>query len=106
MTTRGYKAYCERLKEYGYKYMPDKPYDGANSWVKWFVKDEKTKIFVSFQVFYKVDTETGEDVYTVNAHGQMEDAEACPHLISLYFGHHPDLAHIEKVMEEAKLLFE
>ena len=105
MTNRGYKAFCERLKEYGYTYRPDQPYEGANSWVKWFVKDEETKVYVSVRVFHKEDYDTGEEVYTVSAEGRFEDKEKCPHLMTLFFGNHPDLLHIDAVMEEVKFMF-
>lgn len=106
MTNRGYIAYSERLKEHGYKYCPDCPYEGANSWIKWFVKDEETKVYASFRVFHSEDIETGEDVYTVSAEGHLEDKNRCPHLMKLYFGNHPDLEHIESVMNAAKEMFE
>lgn len=106
MTNKGYRAYSERLKEHGYVFLPDQPYEGANSWIKWFVKDEETKVYVSFRVFHSEDIETGEDVYSVSAHGILEDKEKCPHRIDLDFGRNPDLEYIESVMSTAKEMFE
>lgn len=106
MKPRGYKAYSERLKDHGYEYLPNQPYEGANSWRKFFVKDEGTKVYVAFRVWHQEDFETGEEVYSVSAHGILEDKEKCPHHIDLDFGRNPDLTHIDNIMEEAVKLFE
>ena len=105
MTNRGYKAFSERLKEHGYKYYPDHPWEGANSWIKWLVKDESTKVYVSVRVFHKEDYDTGEEVYAVSAEGHLEDKEKCPHLMTLCFGNHFDLTQIDEMMEEVKYMF-
>lgn len=105
MTNRGYKAFSERLKEHGYVFLPDEPYEGANSWIKWFVKDEETKVYATFRVFHNEDFETGEDVYTVSAVGHLSDKDKCPHLMTLYFGNHHDLESLEGIMEQVKEMF-
>ena len=105
MTNRGYKAFSERLNEHGYKYYPDHPWDGANSWIKWLVKDESTKVYVSVRVFHKEDYDTGEEVYTVSAEGHFSDKEKCPHLMNLYFGNHPDLSKLDGIMEQMKEMY-
>ena len=105
MTNRGYKAFSERLKEHGYVFLPDEPYEGANSWIKWFVKDEETKVYATFRVFHNEDFETGEDVYTVSAEGHFSDKDKCPHLMNLYFGNHHDLESLEGIMEQVKEMF-
>lgn len=105
MTNRGYKAFCERLKEYGYTYRPDQPYEGANLWIKWFVKDEETKVYATFRVFHNEDYETGEDVYTVSAEGHFSDKDKCPHLMTLHFGNHHDLESLEGIMEQVKEMY-
>ena len=97
MTSDEYSRYKRKLKEHGYTYYPDKPWDGANSWFKEFVKEKGLAASVTVRVF---------------DHTEFEDRISCGFYGGIYYvnevcidirpklGNDSDLDFVDRKMNE------
>lgn len=97
MTSAEYSIYKRKLKEHGYTYYPDEPWDGANSWRKVYVKEEGLSASVTVRVF---------------DHTEFYDRISCGFYGGIYYvnevdinmqpklGYEPDLDFVDRKMNE------
>ena len=84
MDTRQYNEYKNQLLKAGYKYYPDEPYDGRNTWMKFIVKEEKRKAFIRLDEYLHTDSDTGKKDYRFYAQGIVRDDD-CDVVLTIKF---------------------
>lgn len=97
MTSDEYSRYKRKLKEHGYTYYPDKPWDGANSWFKEFVKEKGLAASVTVRVF---DHTEFEDRISCGFYGIVCFVNEISIKIEPKLGHDPDLDFVDRKMNE------
>ena len=84
MDTLQYNEYKKQLLKAGYKYYPDEPYEGRNTWMKFIVKEEKRKAFIRLDEYSHADPDSGKMDYRLNAHGVVRDDD-CDIVLTIKF---------------------
>lgn len=97
MTSAEYSIYKRKLKEHGYTYYPDKPWDGANSWRKVYVKEEGLSADVTVRVF---DQTEFEDRINCGFYGIVCFVNEISIKIEPELGHDPNLDFVDRKMNE------
>ena len=99
MTTAEYGVYKRKMQEHGYKYLPNQPFDGSNSWVKHFVKEEHFKAKVVVREF---DHREFEDKIQLGFYGSVDFMSEVSVTINPAFGYAPDLDCVDRKMAEIR----
>lgn len=97
MTSAEYSIYKRKLKEHGYTYYPDEPWDGANSWRKVYVKEEGFSADVTVRVF---DQTEFEDRISCGFYGIVYFVNEIGIKIEPKLGYEPDLDFVDRKMNE------
>ena len=65
MTTNQYNSFKKELKDFGYAYYPDQPYEGRNVWIKYLVGKGIRKAFIRIDEYRSIVNEH-MDAYFAN----------------------------------------
>lgn len=97
MTSAQYSIYKRKLKEHGYTYYPDEPWDGANSWRKVYVKEEGLSADVTVRVF---DHTEFDDRISCGFYGIVCFVNEISIKIEPELGHDSNLDFVDRKMNE------